>query len=112
MAAQIISDGSVLKVTFSAAVDGIDLPFGADRHLLAWLFDKAINADTPFVAFRNASEYLRETGKTLSGQRVKELGPEESGMFISYWAGIAIDPQSGRLRGAGTAELPSHAEGY
>jgi gamma-glutamyltranspeptidase/glutathione hydrolase len=46
------------------------------------------------------------------GQEVKELGPEESGMFIGYWAGIAIDPRTGRLQGAGTAELPSQAEGY
>jgi hypothetical protein len=33
-------------------------------------------------------------------------------MFIGYWAGIAIDPQSGTIRAAGAAELPSHAEGY
>src|SRR5262249_28776115 len=46
------------------------------------------------------------------GQEVKELGPIERGMFIGYWAGLAIDPTTGRLRGAGTAELPSHAEGY
>jgi gamma-glutamyltranspeptidase/glutathione hydrolase len=46
------------------------------------------------------------------GQEVKELGPQEREMFIGYWAGIAIDPQTGRLHGAGTAELPSHAEGY
>ena len=46
------------------------------------------------------------------GQEVKELGPRGRAMFIGYWAGIAIDPQSGRLRGAGTGELPSHAEGY
>jgi gamma-glutamyltranspeptidase / glutathione hydrolase len=46
------------------------------------------------------------------GQEVKELGPKERAMFVGYWAGIAIDPESGRLRGAGTAELPSHAEGY
>jgi gamma-glutamyltranspeptidase/glutathione hydrolase len=46
------------------------------------------------------------------GQEVKELGPQESGMFVGYSAGIAIDQQSGRPRGAGTAQQPSYAEGY
>lgn len=51
-------------------------------------------------------------GVRTLGQEVKELGRQESDMFVGYWAGIAIDPQSRRLRGAGTGELPSHAEGY
>jgi gamma-glutamyltranspeptidase/glutathione hydrolase len=46
------------------------------------------------------------------GQEVKELGPNESAMFIGYWAGVAIDPKTGRLRGAGTPELPVRSEGY
>jgi gamma-glutamyltranspeptidase / glutathione hydrolase len=46
------------------------------------------------------------------GQEVKELSPDQEGMFVGYWAGIAIDPKTGHLRGAGTSELPSHAEGY
>jgi gamma-glutamyltranspeptidase / glutathione hydrolase len=51
-------------------------------------------------------------GVRALGQPVKELGPRERAMFVGYWVGIAIDPPSGRLRGAGTAELPSCAEGY
>ncbi len=46
------------------------------------------------------------------GQPVKELSMDQSGAFIGYWAGIAIDPKAGISRAAGTAELPSHAEGY
>ncbi len=40
---------------------------------MAWLFDKAINSETSFVTIRNASEYLRDTGKQINGDRVKEL---------------------------------------
>ena len=46
------------------------------------------------------------------GQEIKELSPQARAMFIGYWAGIQLDPKSGLLRAAGTAELPSHAEGY
>jgi gamma-glutamyltranspeptidase / glutathione hydrolase len=46
------------------------------------------------------------------GQPVNELSPEQSDAFIGYWAGIVIDPKTGIIRAAGTAELPSHAEGY
>jgi gamma-glutamyltranspeptidase/glutathione hydrolase len=46
------------------------------------------------------------------GQPVNELSSEQSDAFIGYWAGIVIDPKTGIIRAAGTAELPSHAEGY
>ena len=46
------------------------------------------------------------------GQPVKELSPDQSGAFIGYWAGIAIEPKTGIVRAVGTAELPSHGEGY
>ncbi len=68
-----LSDGSTLRVTFTAGINGIDMAFGNDRHLMAWLFDKAINSDTAFVTIKSASDYLRETGKARNGDRVKEL---------------------------------------
>ena len=68
-----LSDGSTLRVTFTASITGVDMAFGNDRHLMAWLFDKAINSDTSFVTIRNASDYLRDTGKQRNGDRVKEL---------------------------------------
>jgi len=46
------------------------------------------------------------------GQEGKVLSVEEKPMFVGYWAGIQIDPRTRDLKGAGTAELPSHAEGY
>ena len=51
-------------------------------------------------------------GVKALGQEVKQLDLPKRAMFIGYWAGIEIDPQSGPLRGAGTAEQPSYAEGY
>ncbi len=68
-----LSDGSTLRVTFTAGITGVELAFGNDRQLMAWLFDKAINSDTSFVTIKSASEYLRETGKKRNGDRVKEL---------------------------------------
>ena len=68
-----LSDGSTLRVTFTAGINGIDMPFGNDRHLMAWLFDKAINSDTAFVTIKSASDYLKETGKSRNGDRVREL---------------------------------------
>ena len=59
-----LSDGSTLRVTFTAGINGIGMAFGNDRHLMAWLFDKAINSDTAFVTIKSASDYLRETGKS------------------------------------------------
>jgi gamma-glutamyltranspeptidase / glutathione hydrolase len=46
------------------------------------------------------------------GQVVKVLPPQESEALAGYWVGIQIDPITGQLRGAGTRELPSHADGY
>lgn len=68
-----LSDGSTLKVTFTAGLTDVDMPYGNDRDLMAWLFDKAINSKTSFVTIKNATEYLRETGKQRNGDRVKEL---------------------------------------
>ena len=66
----------------------------------------------PFAGARGAFDpKVLDEVRTL-GQPVKELSPEERDMFIGYWAGIAIDPKTGIIRAAGTAELPSHAEGY
>jgi gamma-glutamyltranspeptidase/glutathione hydrolase len=46
------------------------------------------------------------------GQDLRVLKPPESVAFTGYWIGIQIDPASGGLQGAGTAELPSHALGF
>jgi len=51
-------------------------------------------------------------GVTKLGQDVKVLPRHQGNALRGYWVGIEIDPRTGRLRAAGTAELPSHAEGY
>jgi gamma-glutamyltranspeptidase/glutathione hydrolase len=89
---------------------GLDAQAAADApaYLLPeWSGSKCV-AQVP----ANAFDAKVVEGVRSLGQEVKELGPEASGMFIGYLAGIAIDPRTGRLQSAGTAELPSHAEGY
>jgi hypothetical protein len=68
-----LSDGSTLSVTFSAGLDGVALPFGADRNLMTWLFDKAIQRKSAFISVKTASEFLIETGKTTGGRDFAEL---------------------------------------
>jgi gamma-glutamyltranspeptidase len=43
------------------------------------------------------------------GQEVKVLRSEESEAFASDWAGIQVEPMTGRLQAAGTSGLPGHA---
>ena len=68
-----LSDGSKLTVTFSATIEGVDLPYGADADLLEWLIDKAIKQDSPFVQVKSANEYLADTGRTRTGPAVRDL---------------------------------------
>lgn len=68
-----LSDGSKLTVTFSATIEGVDLPYGADADLLEWLIDKAIRQDSPFVPIKSANEYLADTGRTRTGPAVRDL---------------------------------------
>jgi hypothetical protein len=42
-----LGDGSTLTVTFSTGIPDVPLPFGSDRKLLAWVFDRAINSESP-----------------------------------------------------------------
>jgi hypothetical protein len=91
-----LSDGSTLRVTFTAGINGIDMAFGNDRHLMAWLFDKAINSDTAFVTIKSASDYLRETGKSRNGDRVKELAAR-----LSRLTGLVIGIER---RGGGSTQ--------
>ena len=68
-----LGDGSTLLVTFMAARDGVPMAFGSDRKLLTWMFDKAIQSDSPFVPWKNASEYNKETGINDSGKNLRDL---------------------------------------
>src|SRR5271156_4382742 len=62
-----LGDGSVLSVTFSAGMENVPLPFGADRKLLAWILDRAITSDSPSIGWESAWEYQKEMGLSRSG---------------------------------------------
>lgn len=48
----------------------------------------------------------------MLGQEVKQLSEQERAAYIGYWAEIQIDPRTGLLHAAGTAELPCYTKGY
>ena len=96
-----LSDGSTLRVTFTAGITGIGMAYGNDRHLMAWLFDKAINSDTAFVTIKSASDYLRETGKSRNGDRVKELAAR-----LSRLTGLVIGIERRSSGATQTVMLP------
>jgi hypothetical protein len=68
-----LGDGSTLSVTFSAGMDNVPLPFGADRKLLAWILDRAINSDSPSIGWESAWEYQKEMGLSRSGKNNRDL---------------------------------------
>jgi hypothetical protein len=102
-----LSDGSKLTVTFSAALNDIEMPYGADRDLMAWLFDKAINSETSFVPIRSANEYFRETGKSRSGDRVKDLAGR-----LRRLSGLVIGIERPRENSSQTIVLPMIAASH
>ena len=68
-----LGDGSTLTVTFSTGIPDVPLPFGSDRKLLAWVFDRAINSESPVIAWESAWEYQKEIGLKRSGKNNKDL---------------------------------------
>ena len=81
-----LGDGSTLAVTFSAAADGVGLPYGADRKLLHWLLDRAIRNDSPFVPWSSAAEFSREVGLEKGGRtnkQIKERFSRIAGLVVS-----------------------------
>ncbi|SNT42011.1 RepA protein [Granulicella rosea] len=68
-----LGDGSTLLVTFSAGINNVPLPFGADRKLLAWVLDRAIKSDSPSIGWESAWEYQKEMGLSRSGKNNKDL---------------------------------------
>ncbi len=68
-----LGDGSTLYVTFSAVLPDVPMPYGADRKVLAWIFDKAIRSDTPFIPWSSALEFQREMGLTKGGKNNRDL---------------------------------------
>jgi len=65
--------GRRLLSPFSTGIPDVPLPFGSDRKLLAWVFDRAINSESPMIAWESAWEYQKETGLKRSGKNNKDL---------------------------------------
>lgn len=109
-----LGDGTYLSVTFNANLPGVQLPFGADRKLLAWIFDRAIRSDSPFIPWSSASEYQREMGISMSGRSNQQLAARFERIA---GLGIAIQRQADGKRGIvgytiiAQANLPSSIAG-
>ncbi len=86
-----LGDGSYLTVTLTSMSSGVALPFGRDRKLLAWIFDRAIRNDDPFVPWTAATEYQREMGLPEGGRSNKEL---QARFLRIAGLGIAIERSS------------------
>ncbi len=84
-----LGDGRRVQLALSAAVPGVDLPYGSDRTLLHWLLDQiarqvreAVKAgaagdvleQSRFVKWESAADYLRDMGlATDSGKNYSDL---------------------------------------
>ncbi len=93
-----LGDGSTLYVTFSAAHPNVAMPFGADRKVLAWIFDKAIRTGTPFIPWNSALEFQQEMGLTKGGKNNRDLSKR-----FERVAGLVINIQ--REAGEGKRDL-------
>lgn len=68
-----LGSGGEVKVTFSAGL-GADMPYGSDRTLLYFLLDKAVKANSRFVSWNTAIEFLSSMGMaTASGKNYADL---------------------------------------
>ena len=89
-----LGDGSILYVTFSAVLPDVAMPFGADRKVLAWIFDKAIRSESPFIPWSSALEFQREMGLTKGGKNNRDLAKR-----FDRVRGLVINIQRGAAEG-------------
>lgn len=69
-----MADGSYVSVAFTAALPGVDLPFGSDRTLLHWMVGRAIKSKSPIVTWKTAREFLHDAGMNEdSGKNINDL---------------------------------------
>ena len=68
-----LADGSTVTVTFTAAIEGTPLPFGSDRTVLHFLFDKAIKSGKRFVSWETAKEFIDAMGMQKNGKNYADL---------------------------------------
>jgi len=67
-----LADGSVVDVTFSTGLKA-GMPYGSDRSLLHFLFDKAVKSDSRFVSWETATEFLKMMNMAQGGKNRRDL---------------------------------------
>ena len=67
-----LADGSVVDVTFSTGLKA-GMPYGSDRSLLHFLFDKAVKSDSRFVSWETATEFLQMMNMAQGGKNRRDL---------------------------------------
>jgi hypothetical protein len=67
-----LADGSVVDVTFSTGLKA-GMPYGSDRSLLHFLFDKAVKNDSRFVSWETATEFLKMMNMAQGGKNRRDL---------------------------------------
>ena len=96
-----LADGSTVTVTFTAAVDGTPLPFGSDRTVLHFLFDRAIKSGNRFVSWETAKEFVVAMGMQKNGKNYSDLRAR-----FSRIRGLAISVVRAGPSGESTMVMP------
>jgi hypothetical protein len=82
-----LGDGSTLQVTFTAGIEGVELPFGSDARLLAWLLHRSFEIDSPLIPWDSVYEYLDQIGRKTRGghayQQVRDSFMRICGLGVS-----------------------------
>lgn len=68
-----LGDGSMVSVTFTAGIEGAEMPYGSDRSLLHFLFDKAVKSDSRIISWETATEFLDAMKMTQGGDNYRLL---------------------------------------
>jgi hypothetical protein len=68
-----VADGSVVSVTFTVAAKGGEMPYGSDRTLLHFLFNRAVRSNSRFISWETATEFLKAMDIGDSGKNYRDL---------------------------------------
>src|SRR5260370_33008217 len=68
-----VADGSVVSVTFTVVAKGGEMPYGSDRTLLHFLFNKAVRSNSRFISWETATEFLKAMDIGYSGKHYRGL---------------------------------------
>jgi hypothetical protein len=68
-----IADGSIVSVTFTVVSKDGEMPYGSDRSLLHFLFNKAVKSNNRFVSWETATEFLKAMNISDGGKNYRDL---------------------------------------